>query len=34
VAIFAFLAMQRGLDYDYHAVIVAYLFYVFYAAMG
>ena len=30
VAIFAFLAMQLSLDYDYHAVIVAYLFYVFY----
>ena len=30
VAVFAFLAMQLSLDYDYHAVIVAYLFYVFY----
>lgn len=30
VAIFAFMAMQLSLDYDYHAIVVAYLFYIFY----
>ncbi|EJU24750.1 protein TraX [Peptoanaerobacter stomatis] len=30
VAIFSFLAMALSLDYDYHAIIVAYLFYIFY----
>lgn len=30
VAIFAFMAMQLSLDYDYHAIVVAYLFYTFY----
>lgn len=30
VAIFALMAMQLSLDYDYHAIVVAYLFYIFY----
>lgn len=30
VVIFGFLAMKLSLDYDYHAIIVAYLFYIFY----
>lgn len=30
VGIFSFLAMMLSLDYDYHAIIVAYLFYIFY----
>ena len=30
VAIFVFMAMQLTLDYDYHAIVVAYLFYIFY----
>lgn len=30
VVIFSFLAMQLSLDYDYHAVVAAYIFYVFY----
>ena len=28
--LFGFLAMQLSLDYDYHAIVVAYLFYIFY----
>lgn len=30
VILFGFLAMQLSLDYDYHAIVVAYLFYIFY----
>lgn len=30
VVIFSLLAMQLSLDYDYHAVVAAYIFYVFY----
>ena len=30
VAVFGFLAMYLSLDYDYHAIILAYLFYIFY----
>ncbi len=30
VAIFGFSAMKLSLDYDYHAIVVAYLFYIFY----
>lgn len=30
VAIFAFISMQLSLDYDYHAILVAYIFYIFY----
>ena len=30
VGIFSILAMFLSLDYDFHAVIVAYLFYIFY----
>ena len=30
VVIFSFLAMIQSLDYDYHAIIIAYLFYIFY----
>lgn len=30
VAIFGLLAMELSLDYDYHAILVAYLFYIFY----
>ncbi len=29
-AIFVFFAMKLSLDYGYHAIIVAYLFYIFY----
>lgn len=31
VAAFGFLAMQLSLDYDWHAIVVAYLFYIFYS---
>ena len=30
VAFFGFLSMELSLDYDYHAIVVAYLFYIFY----
>jgi len=30
VAFFGFLSMELNLDYDYHAIVVAYLFYIFY----
>jgi len=30
VGIFGFLAMELSLDYDYHAIVVAYIFYIFY----
>lgn len=30
VILFGFLAMQLSLDYDYHAIVVAYFFYIFY----
>ena len=30
VAIFGFSAMRLSIDYDYHAIVVAYLFYIFY----
>jgi len=30
VILFGFLALQLSLDYDYHAIVVAYLFYIFY----
>ena len=30
VAFFGFLSIELSLDYDYHAIVVAYLFYIFY----
>lgn len=30
VGVFGFLAMELSFDYDYHAIVVAYIFYIFY----